>query len=146
MSDFERLGKQIGEVDAMMDVWIAKLGLNYNSFAVLYALASAENGQCTQKQICEAWLLPTQTVFNVCKEYKAKGWIEFYPSMSDKRERIMRLTPIGIIKAKSVWGATRQLSQQTFGIFGEHKTEQLFALLAEFCKVYRQQIDNTNVE
>ncbi|MCW9719008.1 MarR family transcriptional regulator [Avibacterium sp. 21-599] len=33
----------------------------------------AENEQCTQKQICEEWLLPKQTLFNVCKEYKEKG-------------------------------------------------------------------------
>ncbi|WP_265778704.1 MarR family transcriptional regulator [Avibacterium sp. 21-599] len=52
---------------------MVKLGLGYNHFAVLHSLAVAENEQCTQKQICEEWLLPKQTLFNVCKEYKEKG-------------------------------------------------------------------------
>ncbi len=87
MSNFEKLGKQISEVDATIEAWIAKLGLGYNHFAVLYSLVAAENGQCTQKQICDEWLLPKQTVFNVCKEYKEKGWIEFSESAVDKREK-----------------------------------------------------------
>ncbi|OWZ82533.1 MarR family transcriptional regulator [Pasteurella multocida] len=144
MSNFDKLGKQIGEVDATMDAWIAKLGLGYNHFAVLYSLAAVENRQCTQKQICEEWLLPKQTVFNVCKEYKEKGWIEFSESAVDKREKIMRLTADGKAKAEPVWQATQQLAGKIFAKFGEKKTAQLFSLLSEFCTVCREQIDKTD--
>ena len=144
MSNFDKLGKQISEVDATMDAWIAKLGLGYNHFAVLYSLAAAERGQCTQKQICDEWLLPKQTVFNVCKEYKEKGWIEFSESTVDKREKMMRLTADGKAKAEPVWQATQQLADKTFAKLGEKKTAQLFALLAEFCTVCREQIDKTD--
>lgn len=144
MSNFDKLGKQISEVDATMDAWIAKLGLGYNHFAVLYSLAAAESGQCTQKQICEEWLLPKQTVFNVCKEYKEKGWIEFSESAVDKREKMMRLTADGKAKAEPVWQATQQLADKTFAKLGEKKNAQLFALLAEFCTVCREQIDKTD--
>ncbi len=144
MSNLDKLGKQISEVDATMEMWIAKLGLGYNHFAVLYSLAEAENGQCTQKQIGDEWLLPKQTVFNVCKEYKEKGWIEFSESAVDKREKIMRLTAEGKAKAEPIWQATQQLTDKTFAKFGEKKTAQLFALLAEFCTVCREQIDKTD--
>lgn len=91
MNNFELLDKHISEIDEVLDTWIEqKFLLNYNHFAVLYCLASAENGQCTQKQICDEWYLPKQTVFNICKEFREKGWIEFYPSSTDKRERIMQ--------------------------------------------------------
>ena len=79
MSDFDKLGKQISEVDATMDAWIAKLGLGYNHFAVLYSLVAAE-----------------------------------------------------------------KLADKTFAKLGEKKTAQLFALLAEFCTVCREQIDKTD--
>ena len=54
MNSFDLLGKHISEIDDVLDTWIEqKFSLNYNHFAVLYCLASAENGQCTQKQICD---------------------------------------------------------------------------------------------
>lgn len=90
MNNFELLGKHISEIDEVLDTWIdLKFALNYNHFAVLYCLAGAENGQCTQKQICDEWYIPKQTVFNICKEFREKDWIEFYPSSTDKRERII---------------------------------------------------------
>ncbi len=141
MSNFDKLGKQISEVDATMDAWIAKLGLGYNNFEVPHSLVAAENGQCTQKQICDEWLLPKQTVFNVCKEYKEKDWVEFSESAVDKREKMMRLTADGKAKAEPIWQATQQLADKTFAKLGEKKTSQLFALLAEFCTVCREQID-----
>lgn len=144
MSNFDKLGQQMNEMDATMDAWISKLGLGYNHYAVLYSLAAAENGQCTQKQICDEWCLPKQTVFNVCKEYKEKGWIEFSESAVDKREKILRLTADGKAKAEPIWAATHQLSDKVFAKFGKRKTEQLFALMAEFCVVCREQIDKTD--
>ena len=47
--NFEQLGRQISEVDHVIDRWIKKLGLNYNSYAVLYSLASSEDFKTTQK-------------------------------------------------------------------------------------------------
>ncbi len=146
MNDFDELSKYIAKVESTIDAWIAKLGLGYNHFAVLYSLASAENGQCTQKQICEEWLLPKQTTFNVCKEYKEKGWIEFSESPTDKREKLMRLTEAGKAKTEPVWQATQELSQKTFAAFGKKNTGQLFALLEEFSEVCRQQIERAEVK
>ncbi|WP_020558781.1 MarR family winged helix-turn-helix transcriptional regulator [Thiofilum flexile] len=145
MSDFEQLGRSISEVDDVMNAWIKKLGLNYSQFAVLYSLASSPNKQCTQKHICEEWLLPKQTVFNVCKEYKEIGWIVFSESAIDKRERILNLTEEGISQAEVILQATTIMSKKTFNHFGEKKTVQLFRLLEEFCLICREQINETNI-
>lgn len=128
-----------------MGAYISKLDLGYNHCTILYSLATAENRQCTQKQICDEWLLPKQTVFNVCKEYKEKGWIEFSESAVDKREKMMRLTADGKVKAEPVWQATQQLADKTFAILGDKKTAQLFSLLAEFYMVCSEQIDKTDM-
>ena len=74
MNNFDLLGKHISEIDDVLDTWIEqKFSLNYNHFAVLYCLASAENGQCTQKQICDEWYIPKQTVFNYLQRISRKG-------------------------------------------------------------------------
>ena len=141
MNHFDELGKHISEIDSAVNQWIKKLGLSYNHFAVLYYLANAQDGQCTQKHICDEWYLPKQTVFNICKEYKEKGWIEFEISPNDKREKIMRLTAAGQAYAKPILQATQSISEQAFSEFGKKKTMQLFALMREFSEVFQKHID-----
>ncbi|MFC0322708.1 MarR family winged helix-turn-helix transcriptional regulator [Gallibacterium melopsittaci] len=145
-NNIDLLGKYVSEADATMEMWIAKLGLSYNSYAVLYSLAAAENQGLTQKQISEEWFLPKQTVFNICKEFKAKGWIEFRESATDKRERMMYLTDVGQAKAEPVWQLTDQLSQKTFAVLGKQKTTQLFALLQEFSRICQKQMEEIPIE
>ncbi|OOH88616.1 MarR family transcriptional regulator [Pasteurellaceae bacterium 15-036681] len=141
MNNFDLLGKQVGEIDNLVESWIEQIGLTHNHFAVLYTLANSENGQCTQKQICEEWYLPKQTVFNICKEYREKGWIEFFESPTDKREKIMRLTDLGKIQAEPVLAQTNVMCDNAFKAFGQEKTQQLFALMSEFCQVCRGEMD-----
>ncbi len=141
MNYFDELGNRIGEIDGTVNQWINKLGLSYNHFAVLYCLANAQDGQCTQKHICDEWYLPKQTVFNICKEYKEKGWIEFSESRADKREKILRLTQTGQTYAEPILQKTQAISEQAFAKFGERKTKQLFALMQEFSNIFQQHID-----
>ena len=141
MNHFDELGKHISEIDSAVNQWIKKLGLSYNHFAVLYSLANAPDGQCTQKQIGDEWYLPKQTVFNICKEYKEKGWIEFEISPNDKREKIMRLTPDGRATAEPILQATLSISEQAFSDFGKKKTMQLFTLMREFSETFQKHIN-----
>ena len=144
--NFDQLGKQISEVDHVIDRWIKKLGLNYNTYAVLYTLASADDFKTTQKQICEDWMLPKQTVFNVCKEFREKGWIEFRESPNDRRERVLCLTQQGKAKAMPVLRASQILSERTFNFFGEERSAHLFNLLAMFCEVCGHEIDQMSID
>lgn len=138
MNNFDLLGKHISEIYNVLDTWIdLKFALNYNHFAVLYCLAGAESGQYTQKQICDEWYIPKQTVFNICKEFREKGWIEFYPSSTDKRERIMQLTNEGKVQAEPIYKATTEMFENAFNVFGKQKSSQLFALMSELSQVCR---------
>lgn len=143
MHQIEQLNFHISEVENTLDAWIAKCGVGYNHFAVLYSLM--DKGECTQKFICDEWFLPKQTVFNICKEYKEKGLIEFSESETDKRAKVMRLTPDGKAYAEPIWTATEQFTQKIFAAFGDKKTKQLFGLLAEFSEVTRQQVEKVDV-
>ena len=48
MYNFDDLGKKISEIDERIDALIAKTGLSYSEFAVLYTLA--KDGSSTQKK------------------------------------------------------------------------------------------------
>ena len=138
MRELDILNQRIAELESALDMWINKLEIGYNHFAVLYSLVAAQDEQCTQKKISEEWYLPKQTVFNICKEYKEKGWIEFSESQTDKRERVMRLSNAGKSYAEPIYQATEQLSDKVFARFGKKKTAQLFSLLSEFSECYRR--------
>lgn len=141
MNYFNELGNAIAQIDGAVEHWIVKLGLTYNHFAVLYSLADNADG-ITQKQICDEWYIPKQTIFNIYKEYKEKGLLEFYPSATDKREKIMRLTDAGRAIAKPILAKTHTLSEQAFAEFGTEKTAQLFALMHELSAIFNRHIEH----
>ncbi|MGR6981624.1 MarR family winged helix-turn-helix transcriptional regulator [Testudinibacter sp. P27/CKL/0425] len=140
MYNLDQLGKKIGAIDNLVDESIKQTGLTYSSYALLYSLAAAANGQATQKQIADEWLLPKQTIFNVCKEYKQKGWLEFLESPLDKREKILQLTALGQAETAALPLHSAALSEKVFAAFGEEKSALLFDLLGEFAQVFGEQL------
>lgn len=70
-----------------------KIGLNYNELLILYLLY--ETTACTQKQICEDYALPKQTVNNIITELLKKGYITATPDENDKRGKVLQLTDTG---------------------------------------------------
>ena len=119
MYNFDNLGKKISEIDERIDALIAKTGLSYSEFAVLYTLA--KDGRSTQKKIGEEWLIPKQTVFNVCKDFRQKG--------RDAADPIVR--------------ASDELGERVFARLGEKNAQKLFSLLTRFCEICDKEIENT---
>ena len=77
-------------------------------------------------------------MFNLGKECKGKGWIEFSEVRWVNGKKIIHLTAEGKEKAKSVWLVTQLFEDKTFAKFGEKMAAHLFTLLAEFCTVCRK--------
>ncbi len=53
MNQLDQLGMRISHIDSAFDQWIKQQNTNYNTFAVLYTLAT--EGSRTQKYIGEEW-------------------------------------------------------------------------------------------
>lgn len=143
MNDFDILGTHICKIGNLVDNWIALQGLTYNHFAILYTLAKASEGSCTQKQICKECLIPKQTVFNICKEFRQEGLIEFYESPEDKRERIIKLTEQGYAKSKPLYENTKLFWEKVFINFSPQKTKNLFDLMAELTNICQNELNNS---
>ena len=54
-------------------IWAKKHQLNYNALVILYTLDDYKT--CTQKQICDWWALPKQTVHGILLDFEKKGYI-----------------------------------------------------------------------
>ena len=141
MYNFDDLGKKISELNEYTNALIAKTGLSYSEFAVLYTLA--KDGCSTQKKIGEEWLIPKQTVFNVCKDFRQKGLVQIGEQSVDKRERAMSLTQKWHDVAAPIVHASDELGERVFARLGEKNTEKLFSLLTRFCEICDKEIENT---
>lgn len=141
MYNFDELGKKIGDIYKRIDMLIAKTGLSYSEFAVLYTLA--KDGRSTQKKISEEWLIPKQTVFNVCKDFRQKGLVQIGEQSADKRERAMSLTQKGHDVADPIVHASDELGERVFARLGEKNAQKLFLLLTRFCEICDKEIENT---
>ena len=142
MYNFDDLGKKISELNECTNALIAKTGLSYSEFAVLYTLA--KDGCSTQKKIGEEWLIPKQTVFNVCKDFRQQGLVQIGEQSTDKRERAMSLTQKGHDVAAPIVHASDELGERVFARLGEKNTEKLFSLLTRFCEICDKEIENTS--
>lgn len=141
MYNFDDLGKKISEIDERIDALIAKTGPSYSEFAVLYTLA--KDGRSTQKKIGEEWLIPKQTVFNVCKDFRQKGLVQIGEQSVDKRERAIELTQKGRDATDPIVRASDELGERVFARLGEKNAQKLFSLLSRFCEICDKEIENT---
>lgn len=141
MYNFDDLGKKISEINGRIDALIAKTGLSYGEFAVLYTLA--KDGRSTQKKIGEEWLIPKQTVFNVRKDFRQKGLVQIGEQSTDKRERAMSLTQKGHDVADPIVHASDELGERVFARLGKKNAQKLFLLLTRFCEICDKEIENT---
>jgi DNA-binding MarR family transcriptional regulator len=92
------LSASISRINGLYRQWGLKNGALYGVTQVLYVLRFKE--AATQKQICECCEIPKQTVNNVVKQLKDEGYIEFETTAEDKRQKLIRLTALGIDFAK----------------------------------------------
>mgnify|MGYP003088598911 FL=1 len=138
MYNFDELGKKIGDIDKRIEMLIAKTGLSYSEFAVLYTLA--KDGRSTQKKISQEWLIPKQTVFNACKDFRQKGLVQIDEQSANKRERAMSLTQKGHDVADPIVRASDELGERVFARLGEKNAQKLFLLLTHFCEICDDEI------
>ena len=55
--------------------WSRRHNINYNEMLVLYTIR--ENGYCTQKQVCDNYLLPRQTIHNVISRMREQNMARY---------------------------------------------------------------------
>lgn len=125
MNHLDQLGTRIGRIDSALDQWIKQQGLGYNSFAVLYTLAT--EGNCTQKYIGTEWCLPKQTVSTTCKALAEQGLLVWEEGAEDKRERLLSLTEKGKAHVLPLMREAQAFSGKIFAAFGAKRTARLFA-------------------
>ncbi|MBQ7903686.1 MAG: winged helix-turn-helix transcriptional regulator [Oscillospiraceae bacterium] len=115
-----------------------KYNINYHEMLVLYHVYY--NGRCTQKQICEDYLLPKQTVNNIVTALKTEGRIELQAAVGNKKEKVLVLTPAGEDYISTLVASMKSVEEIMQEKIGAENLQLLTDLLAEYGDIIKEVI------
>lgn len=121
-------------------IWAKKHDLNYNSLVILYTLYDYKG--CTQKQICEWWALPKQTVHGILMDFEKRGIITITASTENKRERLVNFTDEGMIYASSILEQLHQLEENAMAKLSDEQKYQLIQCNMQYYEAFKEEIEN----
>lgn len=110
--------------------WSKKHGISYNEMLVLYTIR--DNGFCTQKQICDSYLLPKQTIHNVISTMYKNGLLCESSENSAGREKAFTFTDKGRAYAAPLLDSIGKLEEKAVMTMGAEKIRQMTALVCEY--------------
>lgn len=110
--------------------WSYEHGISYNEMLVLYTIR--EHGYCTQKQICDSYLLPRQTMNHVFMVLRNHGILQYSKKHSVGREKAYVLSEQGKEYAAPFLESLDVVESRAIELLGEEKIETLTALLLQY--------------
>ncbi len=144
MQSIRNYTKQIdsfwSELSKIYKEWAKKNGMDYYEFSILYEISQYE--KVTQKEICEAYNYPKQSINNVAIELRKKGLIEFTPSEKDKREKQMILTDEGKVFSEKVFTPLFKIEENVYKKVGAETIEKMLEIAEIYVKCVEEEIKN----
>lgn len=122
---------------SMYEEWSKMHGLSYNNVMVLYSIYE-NKGHCTQTMISQKWLLPKQTIHTILKDFERRGLIEFSPSPSDKRNKIIHPTKAGEEYADRIITGIRRLEYHVLKSMGIQQVERMNNDFERFIELFQE--------
>lgn len=116
-----------------------KYDVNYHEMVLMYHLY--RNGECTQKQICDYYLLPKQTVNNIVMALNKMDYITWHFTQTNKKEKVLSITEKGLEYISSLVQSMNNTEDIIKNIFGEEKMTLLVNLLTEYNSLIKASID-----
>lgn len=124
--------------NAIYEEWAKKYGLSYYELLVLLSLWEGKE-PCTQKQICEQWTLPKQTVHSTLRNFRERGWISFHVLENDRRNKGVCFTPSGSVFAGEVMEALQALECRVWERLGEEKGNALLESTSLYVTYFKEE-------
>lgn len=121
-------------------IWAKKHHLSYNALLVLYTLNDYKT--CTQKQICEWWALPKQTVHGILMDFEEKKYITMSANAENKRERLVSLTEDGKKYIFPILAQLHKMEENAMEKMGSEKRNQLIVCNSEYYELLREEINH----
>lgn len=110
-----------------------KHGIGYNEMLVLYTMRDL--GYCSQKQICDSYLVPKQTINHVMSNMLDNGILCISPENCAGREKAYVFTDMGWEYARPLLDSLGKIEAKAVKAMGAEKIRQMTALVCEYDNV-----------
>lgn len=119
----DSINLSINKIRGAYTAWAKANGVNYHELLLLYF--AANHPKCTQKQICDLYLLPKQTINNVVIQLKKAGYLKIVPDAGSQREKRLELTAEGRQYAAGVLAPLLAAEKRALHQVGEAEIRQM---------------------
>ena len=127
---WDHINRAIIKFRGVYAAWSKKHEISYNEMLVFYTIR--DNGFCTQKQICDSYLLPRQTMNHVFTKLYAEGIIEVSSEYGIGREKAFILTDRGQTYAAPLIDSLNRVEEKAIELMSEERIRAMTELVREF--------------
>lgn len=117
------INRAIIQFRGLYAAWSKEHGISYHELLVLYTIR--DQGFCTQKQICDNYLLPRQTMNHVFLDLRKRGLLELSSQYCVGREKAFILSAQGEQYAQPLLEALNRMELQTLETFGKKNIQSI---------------------
>ena len=132
------INMSVNQIKGSLVQMAKKYDVNYHEMVLMYHLY--RNGDCTQKQLCDYYLLPKQTVNNIVMAMKGAGNIDWYFTATNKKEKVLTITEKGMDYISSLVSSMNSTEETIENIMGAEKMSTLVELLSEYNSIIKASI------
>ena len=133
------INRAIIKFRGIYSMWSSVHGISYNEMLVFYTIR--EQGFCIQKQICENYLLPRQTINHVIAGLRENGLLQYSEEHSKGREKAFVLSAKGRDYAEPFLASLEAVESRALEKLGTDKLHTLTALLLEYDQALGDALD-----
>ena len=120
-------------------MWAKENNVSYNRMLVLYTIR--EYGFCTQKQVCDSYLLPRQTINHVIAEMKKEGILEINKEKCIGKEKAFVLTKSGEEYSEKLLHSLSLMEERAVEQLGEERIRTMTKLFMEYDQVLEDSLE-----
>lgn len=126
------INRAIIQFRGLYAAWSKEHGISYHELLVLYTIR--DQGFCTQKQICDSYLLPRQTMNHVILDLRKRGLLELSPKHCIGREKAFVLSKQGKRYAEPLVEALDRMEMQALEAFGPQNMQAMVQAVLSYDK------------
>ena len=141
MDKLHQLGAQYNalwiETNQLYETWARQRGISLYELLEILSVVEAD-GTVLQRDICQRFAIPKQTVNAIIKVLTDKGWLELRVSERDHRSRNLCLTSEGRAQAEQIAQALQEHEAQVWLRLGLDRAEQLIEHTSLYNRYFRE--------
>lgn len=126
------INRAIIQFRGLYAAWSKEHRISYHELLVLYTIR--DQGFCTQKQICDSYLLPRQTMNHVILDLRKRGLLELSPKHCIGREKAFVLSKQGKRYAEPLLEALDRMEMQALEAFGPQNMQAMVQAVLSYDK------------